>query len=270
MTDPTAQAQSTVLYIPHGGGPLPLLGDKAHLELVNFLRGITSQFARPSAIVVVSAHWEQQVASITSASTPSIIYDYGGFPEESYRIQYPASGDPQLAHTVFQALQNQGIQAHMDNHRGFDHGLFVPLKVMYPDADIPCLQISLLNSLDAQAHIELGQALSSLNQRNILILGSGLSFHNLKALFSYKPGELDEQNEAFEDWLVETCTDAGISTQQRSQRLVNWAKAPFARYCHPREEHLLPLQVCYGIKQTAARLVFDGKIMGKRSTAYLW
>lgn len=270
MIDPNSLTQSTVLYIPHGGGPLPLLGDEAHLELTHFLTAIASEFARPSAIVVISAHWEQQVASITSASRPPIIYDYGGFPEESYHIQYPAPGNPQLAQTVLQVLQERGIQANLDARRGFDHGLFVPLKIMYPDAEIPCIQVSLLNSLDPQAHIELGQALSSLNQHNLLVLGSGLSFHNLRAIFSHKTGEQDTKNEAFEDWLVETCTDSGLTTQQRRERLVNWAKAPFARYCHPREEHLLPLQVCYGIKQTAARLVFDGKIMGKRSTAYLW
>lgn len=266
----TSHTSSSVLYIPHGGGPLPLLGDNAHQELVDFLQQISAEFVRPSAILVISAHWEQQVATLTSAASPSIIYDYGGFPEESYRIQYPAPGDPQLAQSIAELLQSRGIQARLDEQRGFDHGLFVPLKLMYPDADIPCVQLSLLNSLDPESHIRIGQALSGLNQQNILILGSGLSFHNLKAIFSHKPGQLDEQNEAFENWLLETCSGADILIEQRTQRLLEWTQAPFARYCHPREEHLLPLHVCFGIKQTAARLVFDGRIMGKRSTAYLW
>jgi aromatic ring-opening dioxygenase catalytic subunit (LigB family) len=270
MTHPAPDSPISVLYIPHGGGPLPLLGDPNHHQLVDFLRAISTQISRPSAIVVISAHWEHQVVSITSASSPSLIYDYAGFPEESYHIQYPAPGHPQLAQTIFHALQNKGIACNLDDRRGFDHGLFVPLKIMYPEANIPCLQISLLSSLDPQAHIELGQALYGLNEENILVLGSGLSFHNLKALFSQQAGQRDKQNEAFEDWLVDTCTGTVLSTQQRLQRLVNWTEAPFARYCHPREEHLLPLQVCFGVKQSAARLVFDGEIMGKRSTAYLW
>ena len=270
MSEATSPASNSVLYVPHGGGPLPLLGDPAHQQLTEFLKTIPAELVRPSAIVVISAHWEQPVASITSAPSPSIIYDYGGFPKESYRIQYPAPGDPELAISMADLLQNQGIQARLDDRRGFDHGLFVPLKLMYPEANIPCVQLSLLNNLDARAHIRIGQALAKLEQQNILFLGSGLSFHNLKALLTHLPGQVDEQNEAFENWLVETCTSSAISTGERAQRLVDWTQAPFARYCHPREEHLLPLQVCFGIKQTAAKLVFDGSIMGKRSTAYLW
>jgi 4,5-DOPA dioxygenase extradiol len=261
---------STVLYIPHGGGPLPLLDDKGHQDMVSFLKGITSNLGKPSAILVISAHWEEDNATITSGKSPSLLYDYSGFPEEAYEIKYPATGNPGLAGKVFNLLQASGIEARLDSHRGFDHGLFVPLKIMFPGANIPCIQISLLTGLDPEAHIQLGRALSGLSNENVLILGSGLSFHNMRAFFSREAGTPDEKNEAFEHWLIDTCTNDALSENERARRLTAWSDAPYARYCHPREEHLLPLHVCYGFSGSAARLVYDGKVMGKRASAFLW
>ena len=152
------QQGGRILFIPHGGGPLPLLGDPGHAALVKFLQQAGQNMPRPDAIVVISAHWEQPVATLTSHPAPSIIYDYGGFPEESYAIEYPAPGEPALAQQIAELLQQHHIAHQLDARRGFDHGLFVPLKLMYPAADIPCLQLSLLASLDAAAHIELGRA----------------------------------------------------------------------------------------------------------------
>ncbi|MGZ8881699.1 MAG: DODA-type extradiol aromatic ring-opening family dioxygenase, partial [Methylosarcina sp.] len=172
---------SPVLFIPHGGGPLPLLGDKEHQTLVHFLQEIAPSLGRPSAIVLISAHWEENIATITSGPSPSLIYDYYGFPEETYRIQYPAPGSPGLADKIFRLLQQSGISTRLDDQRGFDHGLFVPLKIMFPRVDIPCVQLSLVNNLDPATHIGIGKALAELRKDKVLIIGSGFSFHNLKA-----------------------------------------------------------------------------------------
>ncbi len=170
----------TVLYLSHGGGPLPLLGDEGHKEMGVSLKNITSMIAKPSVILVISAHWEERIPTITVGAKPSLIYDYYGFPEQSYEIQYPAPGEPLLARTVFSLLRGKGIEAVLDDQRGFDHGLFVPLKIMYPEADIPCIQLSLVNSLNPIEHIKIGEALSELNQEGLLVIGSGLSFHNIQ------------------------------------------------------------------------------------------
>lgn len=261
---------SPVLFIPHGGGPLPLLGDRHHESMVRFLQEITPEFGKPSSILVISAHWEENTATITSGDSPSLIYDYYGFPDESYEIQYPAPGAPGLADKIHDLLTESNIESTMNDQRGFDHGLFVPLKLMYPLANIPCVQLSLLKSLDPEEHIRIGRALSALRNENILILGSGFSFHNLRAMMTGQSGQNDEKNEAFERWLVETCTDIKMNESERTERLSEWEQAPFARYCHPREEHLLPLHVCYGIGQKPAKLVFNDYMLGKKTSAFLW
>jgi len=269
MKRESIERQASVLYIPHGGGPLPLLGDKNHQEMVSFLKELAPALGKPSAILVISAHWEEGQASITSGITPPLIYDYYGFPDEAYRIQYPAPGAPRLADKIYTLLQKNGFAARLDSKRGFDHGLFVPLKIMFPDAAVPCVQLSLLNTLDPASHIAIGKALSNLRQENVLIVGSGFSFHNLGAFFPITDSG-DAKNEAFEAWLIDTCTNKNFSTEERERRLINWSHAPFARYCHPREEHLLPLHVCMGISTSPAKLVFEGRIIGKKASAFLW
>lgn len=260
---------SPVLFIPHGGGPLPLLGDSGHQQLVDFLRGIATRISKPSAICVISAHWEASVATITRGTSPSLIYDYYGFPDEAYAIQYPTPGSPSLADKIFAALQQSGIPARLDEQRGFDHGLFVPLTLMFPDATIPCVQLSLLSSLDPAAHIEIGKALRQLRRDNVLFIGSGFSFHNMRAFFTGNQG-LDKQNAAFEDWLIDTCTQQTLSFDERTSRLSAWEQASFARYCHPREEHLLPLHVCAGLSDAAAELIFSGNVLGKKTSGFIW
>jgi 4,5-DOPA dioxygenase extradiol len=260
---------SPVLYIPHGGGPLPLLGDPSHQQLVDFLQGLSSRIPTPAAICVISAHWEKPVATITSGAAPSLIYDYYGFPQEAYTIQYPAPGSPGLAKQISAALQQNGIDADLDNQRGFDHGLFVPLKLMFPDAAIPCVQLSLLKNLDPAAHLKIGEALRPLRRNNVLFMGSGLSFHNMQAFFT-GDHRLDEQNAAFEEWLKETCTHPKLSSAERTSRLIAWEHAPGARYCHPRAEHLLPLHLCAGLSGQAAELIFDGEVLGKKVSGFIW
>ncbi|MFW5454852.1 DODA-type extradiol aromatic ring-opening family dioxygenase [Thioalkalivibrio sulfidiphilus] len=261
---------ANILYLPHGGGPLPLMDDPGHAQLTAFLRHIPERLGRPDAILVISAHWETDIPTVTSGPSPALIYDYYGFPEETYQIQYPAPGDPLLADRVCASLSGHGIECRQDDERGFDHGLFIPLMLMYPGAYIPCIQLSLVKGLDPAAHIALGRALSSLLHVNLLVVGSGLSFHNMRALMD--PGFGDKHDEqAFHDWLVETCTAPGLSGDERSQRLVIWSQAPGARFCHPREEHLLPLHVCHGMAaDRPAEVVFDGEVMGRRAVGLLW
>jgi 4,5-DOPA dioxygenase extradiol len=260
---------SPVLFIPHGGGPLPLLGDPRHQQLVEFLQALSSRIPTPSAICVISAHWEEPLATVTSGSAPSLIYDYYGFPQEAYAVQYPAPGSPVLAHQILSALQQNSIDAHLDDQRGFDHGLFVPLKLAFPEAVIPCVQLSLLKNLDPAAHIMIGEALRPLRQDNVLFIGSGLSFHNMQAFFT-DDHRWDEQNAAFEEWLIETCTQPKLSFAERTARLIAWEHAPSARYCHPRAEHLLPLHLCAGLSSQAAELIFDGEVLGKKTCGFIW
>lgn len=263
-------AKHAIIYLSHGGGPLPLLDDPSHQALINFLRTITDSLIRPKAIVVVSAHWEAAAASITGAAHPDLLYDYYGFAESAYSIQYSAPGAPELAQELKTLLQQAGVDASIDKLRGFDHGMFVPLKLMYPEATIPCVQLSLVNSLNPATHIQIGKALAFLAQREILLLGSGFSFHNLPAFFRPPTPETHKLNLAFEHWLMDTCCNTDYNEKERTQKLLAWENAPGARFCHPREEHLLPLHVCYGAANVAAKHCFSFEILGKQCSSYLW
>lgn len=264
-------AKPRTLFLSHGGGPLPLLGDPGHQEMVANLRLLAEKYlARPSAILIVSAHWEEPRPTVTGGAHPPLIYDYYGFPEKSYSIQYPCPGAPSLARAVHRALEAAGFDAVLDESRGFDHGLFVPLKIMYPEADIPCFQLSLLRNLDPAAHLRLGSALADVGDGNLLVVGSGFSFHNLREFLATDTRESRSRNESFEAWLIQTCTDPGLNEDERARRLEHWVEAPFARYCHPREEHLLPLHVCYGLARRPCAEHFELEIMRKRASVFLW
>jgi 4,5-DOPA dioxygenase extradiol len=262
--------KAQIVYFSHGGGPLPLLGDPGHLAMVAFMKALPEKLKRPKAVLVISAHWEEDKATLIGAERPLLLYDYYGFPKEAYEITYPAPGSPGLARQIAGILGESGTPAVFDPKRGFDHGLFIPMKLMYPEADIPCLQLSLLSSLDPKAHIELGEALSPLAEQDILIIGSGFSFHNMQAFDWSGAKARDRRNDEFQDWLIDVCTGEHAK-QDRKDKLVSWEKAPSALYCHPREEHLLPLHVCMGIAGgEPAELAFDDYIMGKRAVAFLW
>lgn len=259
-----------VVYLSHGGGPLPLLGDADHVEMVANLKEIAAIIGQPSAIIVVSAHWEAAQPTITSAEQPSLLYDYYGFPEAAYAITYPASGDTRLAEAISRVLSGRGMAAQLDGQRGYDHGLFVPLNIMYPAATIPCVQISLVEGLDPALHLRMGEALAELAVPDLLIIGSGFSFHNMQAFFSPATAESRAMNETFHAWLEDICSSTRITESARRERLENWRQAPSARYCHPREEHLLPLHVCYGVAGRGCSQVFTMEIMGKKAGAFLW
>ncbi|MDQ5987834.1 MAG: 4,5-DOPA dioxygenase extradiol [Syntrophus sp. SKADARSKE-3] len=261
--------KAQIVYLSHGGGPLPILGDGSHQAMIDFMVQLPSLLKKPDAILVISAHWEEHVATLLSPASPTLFYDYYGFPEEAYAITYPVPGNTDLAARIIGLLNQNEIPARIDTRRGFDHGLFIPLKIMYPEADIPALQLSLLRGLDPVAHVLLGKALRALLDDNILVIGSGFSFHNMGA-FNWEGGRRpDASNDSFQDWLIETCTGP-LSLSDRQQRLIEWQKAPGARYCHPREEHLLPIHVCAGMADEAATKIFDDYIIGKRSIALLW
>jgi 4,5-DOPA dioxygenase extradiol len=261
--------KAQILYFSHGGGPLPILGDTSHQAMVDFMTLLPRQLRKPEAIVVISAHWEEGAATLLSGSAPPLFYDYSGFPEAAYSIQYPAPGSPELAKRISEILIKNNIASRLNPKRGYDHGLFIPLKLMYPDADIPSIQLSLVRGLDPTSHFAVGKALKELMEENILVVGSGFSFHNMRAFSWQGSNNPDPANDAFQNWLIDVCTSP-IQEAEREQYLIKWEKAPFARYCHPREEHLLPLHVCAGMGQKPAELIFDDYILGKRAVAFLW
>jgi aromatic ring-opening dioxygenase catalytic subunit (LigB family) len=269
MENHKPEVGAQIVYFSHGGGPLPILDDPGHKAMVDFMTNLPSQLRRPDAILVISAHWEERLATVLGAEHPVMFYDYYGFPDKAYEIKYPAPGSPGLAKKIIKLLEKEGLMTQVDIERGFDHGLFIPLKLMYPQADIPALQLSLLRGLNPAAHIALGKALRGLKDENILVIGSGFSFHNMGA-FSWQGGDKpDPANDAFQNWLIDITTSE-ISETERELHLIEWEKAPSARYCHPREEHLLPVHVCVGMAAQPGRLIFDDKILGKRSVGLLW
>lgn len=257
-----------VVFVPHGGGPWPFVevgfGAPAELDaLATYLKALAAvPKVAPSALLVISAHWEEPVPTVMSAAHPPMLYDYHGFPKESYEITWPAPGQPQLASRVRDLLTEAGIDSAQDDRRGFDHGTFVPLKLAYPDANVPTVQLSLKRGLDPSEHLALGRALAPLRDEGVFIVGSGMTFHNLRA---FGPRS-KEPSEAFDAWLRET---AQLPAAERDARLVNWASAPHARDVHPREEHLLPLMVVAGAAGAdAARVPYNGTLMQLRISAY--
>lgn len=265
----SSEKKAQIIYFSHGGGPLPILDDPSHNAMVNFMKELPSAIKKPEAVIVISAHWEERAATLLGAENPEMFYDYYGFPDEAYDINYPAPGNPLLAEKIVSLLNAAEISSEINKERGFDHGLFIPLKLMYPDADIPSIQISLLKGLDPGLHITLGRALRSLMTENILIIGSGFSFHNMRAFDWQGRNIIDSKNDDFQDWLIKVFTSENIEGS-RDNLLINWEKAPNARYCHPREEHLLPLFVCAGLSDDSSQLVFNDYILGKRALAFLW
>lgn len=257
-----------IVYFSHGGGPLPLLGDPSHKAIIDFMKVLPEQIDRPDLIVVISAHWEENVPTLLGSPNPPMFYDYYGFPPETYEVNYPAPGAPEKAAQIAQMLEDAALHAAVNPTRGYDHGHFIPLMMMYPEANIPTLQLSLIRGLDPERHLQLGEALRSLLEENVLVIGSGFSFHNMNAFTRQPNSKPDAANNAFQDWLIETNTASDYADTRTA--LLNWEGAPSARYCHPREEHLMPLLVCAGLAQAPAEVLFDDQILGKRGLAFGW
>ncbi|WBF66098.1 dioxygenase [Desulfovibrio subterraneus] len=270
MAKTDAATGNRVLYLSHGAGPMPLLGDAGHAQMLATLQQVAAAMPRPKSIVLMSAHWEEAAPTVTTGTSLPLIYDYYGFPEESYEIAYPAPGAPGLAKACHALLAAEGLSPVADAARGYDHGMFVPLKIMYPEADIPCIQISLVKGLDAGVHLRMGQALAGLADEGVLFVGSGFSFHNMRAFFMQDTPATRAMNEGFDAWLTETCSGGNLAPEERLLRLAGWEEAPHARYCHPREEHLLPLHVCCGIAGGAKATPFSLELLGKKTSMFLW
>lgn len=248
-------------FISHGGGPWPWLTGRFRREfdrLEASLRGVARELgAKPRAVLAVSGHWEEPRFTVQSSESPGMVYDYTGFPPETYHIRYASPGAPDVARHVHELLTAAAVPAGLDSTRGYDHGVYAPLQAMYPDADVPVLQLSLKRGLDPGEHLAAGRALAPLRDEGILILGSGLSWHNLRLIGP----AARESSQAFDAWLAQTLA---ASAAERTRRLRQWDQAPMARVAHPDEDHLLPLMVALGAAQheSAHRVYHEENFMG--------
>jgi aromatic ring-opening dioxygenase catalytic subunit (LigB family) len=227
-----------------------------------YLRGLDRSLGtRPKAVLVISAHWEAQRPTVNTAQHPALLFDYYGFPEHTYRLTYPAPGSPQLASRVRELLTSAGIHSDSDSQRGLDHGVFVPFKLIYPDADVPMVQLSLNQNLDAATHLQMGRALLPLRDEGVLIVGSGMSYHNLRDFYNSTPRAV-QAAEQFDRWLTAAVTAPNPS--ERDRKLTEWSAAPGAREVHPRPEHLIPLMVAAGAAGAdPGKQAFQDKLLGK-------
>ena len=264
----SASKKMPTLYLAHGGGPCFFMDwtmgpANTWDRTAAWLRSIDGHLPdKPRALLVVSAHWEEEVPTILASEAPPLLFDYHGFPKHTYELTWPAPGSPDLAARVGQLLAAAGIENKKETKRGFDHGVFIPLKVAYPDAQIPTVQLSLKAGLDPAAHLAIGRALAPLRDEGVLIVGSGMSYHNMRGFMSPRGRE---DSEAFDAWLAQVVTKEPAA---RTAALENWSEAPSARASHPREEHLIPLMVAAGAgDQDPGTRVFDDVVMGVRVSA---
>lgn len=258
------------LFIPHGGGPCFFMDwtmgpADTWRSMEQWLRQLGGTLAeKPQAIIVVSGHWEESPVRVNCNPRPPLLFDYYGFPPHTYQLSYPAPGAPPLAEDIRELLGAAGIDCGLESERGLDHGVFVPFLLIYPRAEIPIVQLSLHASLDARTHLRMGEALQPLRSRGVLIVGSGMSFHNSGVLRG-GGGPIPEA-ERFDNWLTAACTGPAA---KRSDQLCQWASAPAGRFAHPREEHLIPLMVAAGAggDDRGVRL-YSEQLMNMRVSAF--
>lgn len=261
------------LYIPHGGGPCffmetpPGLPRDLWEKMAAYLRGIDASIGvRPTAALVISAHWEAPRPTVGTAARPLLLFDYHGFPEHTYRLTYPAPGSPALARRVRELLSAAGIESDEDAERGLDHGVFVPFKLIYPAADVPMVQLSLQRGLDAATHVSIGRALGPLRAEGVLVVGSGMSYHNLGDMFADEP-RASQAAEDFDRWLNDAVSEPTAAA--RARQLAAWRDAPGARAAHPRAEHLIPLMVAAGAaQQDRGRRTYSERLLGKAISGF--
>jgi len=272
--------RGAVIALSHGGGPLPVLGDPASAALANSLRTRVPSILRldcaeqrPRAIVLVTAHWSRPVPTISSAASHKLYYDYGGFPPESYKLKYPAPGSPDVAERVAELMRGEGLAPELDPERGWDHGVFVPMLLVRPEADIPVVQVSVLSSEDPADHLAMGRALRKLRDENVAIVGSGFaSFHNLRFMF----GGATEQPgfKAKNDEWSRAVTEAAVTkdAKERGHKFEAWRGWPSAYVSHPRggAEHFLPLVVCAGAAGDEVGKWYTDEYVGLDIYSYYW
>jgi 4,5-DOPA dioxygenase extradiol len=261
-----------VVFLNHGGGPMPVLQDPQSKELVaawrSVLAPVLKEFGEPKAIAVVSAHYEAQQASVGGAAQPRMLYDYGGFPAESYKLQYPAPGAPELARRMVDRLVGAGIGAALDASRPFDHGVFVPLMVLFPEATIPVVPVSVLRSQNAAEHIAMGRALAEFRKEGVLFVGSGSSMHNFKYFFNKGPHGV-----RFNDALTSVIADASLTPEARLERMKDVRSFDGVEEAHPEGgfEHLMPLLTCVGLSEGAVgREASNVRLMGANLRDYVF
>jgi len=245
-------------YLPHGGGPCFFMDDPhgTWLGLASFLRSLPGTLpVRPRAILIVSGHWETPGFMLTANPRPPLLFDYYGFPPHTYQLRYDAPGAPELAQRAATLLREAGFSAALDPQRGLDHGGFIPLKVVYPEADIPVVELSLERGLDVTPHLDAGLALAPLRDEGVLLIGAGMSFHNLRAMGDARATLPSQQ---FDAWLHKAVSLPG---NDRARELKRWTEAPSARICHPRPEHLLPLMFAAGASDLPGTRVFNEKVL---------
>ncbi|GAB0118451.1 DODA-type extradiol aromatic ring-opening family dioxygenase [Acidisoma sp. 7E03] len=258
-------------FLPHGGGPCffmdpPPGGPGTWDRMADFLRSVAGDLAEPPrAILIVTGHWETENLAVTAGPHPGLIFDYYGFPESTYQLTYPAPGDPALAARVAEMLAAAGFPTVQDPARGFDHGMFIPLKVAFPEASIPVVELSVRRDLDPAAHLAIGRALAPLREEGVLILATGMSYHNLRGFFTTDP-RAGLASAAFDAWLAKAVVQEPAA---REAALIDWEKAPAARECHPQEEHLIPLMVAAGAAgQDTATHAYADVVLGKRLSGF--
>ena len=261
------------IFIPHGGGPCFFMDwswgpADTWRATQRFLERLPATLPEtPKALLVISGHWEEPAFTTGAGAAPRLIFDYSGFPAHTYQLTWPAPGDPALAARAVSLLKQAGLPADTSPERGYDHGVFVPLKVAFPLADIPVVTLSLAapadGSFDPALHIEAGRALAPLRDEGVLIAGSGMSFHNLRAYF--RPETLEASRE-FDGWLTQAVESPA---PQRDAQFAEWQNAPNAQFSHPREEHLAPLFVAAGAGGDApGKRIFNDEPMGAAISAY--
>ncbi len=245
-----------------GPGLPPTLWDR----LAAYLRGIPATLGKcPKAVLVISAHWEGSVPTVLASPRHSLLYDYYGFPAHTYELAYPAMGSPEVAARVRELLGLAGIDSGEEIERGLDHGVFVPFKLIYPDADVPIVQLSLRQGLDAAQHLAIGHAIAPLRGEGVLIVGSGNSYHNLREFFSSNESA-SMASAQFDDWLGKAVESAPA---ERERLLAHWQEAPGARLSHPRSEHLIPLMVAAGAAASdAGRVTYREQMLGKMFSGF--
>ncbi|TQF43614.1 aromatic ring-cleaving dioxygenase [Bradyrhizobium sp. UNPF46] len=257
------------LFLSHGGGPWPFMEDRR----VQYAR-TAEEFGRlpqllperPKAVLVITGHWEADAFTVSTSAHPPMVYDYYGFPEHTYHLKYPAPGKPELAAQVKALLTRAGVDCREDPNQGFDHGTFVPLGLMYPNADMPIVLLSLKSAYDAAEHIKVGEAIASLRDEGILIVGSGLTYHNMRG---FNRPESRPVSYDFEAYLNEAISNPDPA--RRNAMLVDWETAPSARLAHPREDHLLPLMVAAGAAGSdTGRRVFVDEVANVAMASYVF
>ena len=226
------------LFVSHGAPTLALESGGT----ADFLRGLGQTLGRPSAIVCISAHWDRPSPTVSGASRPRTIHDFLGFPPQLYALRYEAPGAPELAREIAEALAGAGLPAQLDEARGLDHGVWVPLSLMYPEADLPVVALSVQSGAGPRHHFDLGRALGPFRERGVLVIGSGGATHNLRDVMRHPPHAPPlSYAQEFTEWLCRAVTQGNTDALLGYQ-----ASAPHAQRAHPTAEHFLPLFVALG------------------------